>query len=137
MSAPSKYSRHPHILPLKVYLGVGGALVLLTLITVAVAQVHLGPFNLVVALLIATIKASLVALFFMHLLWDNKLYALIFIGAIAFLGIFITITMLDTMRRGDIYSQVGQPFKPDAVIYKSPGEPIKSPEHAETEHGEK
>jgi len=131
MSGPSKYSHHAHILPLKVYLGIGSALILLTIITVAVAQVHLGPFNLVVALLVAVLKATLVGLFFMHLKYDNKLYALIFSGAVAFLGIFIIITMFDTMRRTDIYSEVGEPIKPDAVIYSAPPAPAATPAPAE------
>ena len=117
-------------MPLKLYLTIGGALILMTILTVIVAQIPLGPFNLVVALAIATIKATLVGLFFMHLKYDNKLYALIFVSAIAFLGIFITLTMFDTVRRDDLYQQVGTPFKPDAIIYKSPGVPIKAaPEH--------
>jgi len=134
MSNESKYSHHAHILPLKLYLLIGGGLIFLTLVTVAVAQVHLGPFNLVVALLIAVLKASLVGLFFMHMFWDNKLYALFFTAGIAFLGLFITITMFDTMRRGDIYQEVGQPIKPDAVTYKTAGQPIKETGHGEGEH---
>jgi cytochrome c oxidase subunit IV len=126
MSVGSKYSHHPHIMPLKLYLGVGGALTFLTLVTVAVSQVHLGPFNLVVALTIATIKAILVGLFFMHLLHDNKLFAVIFLSAFAFLGIFISFTLFDTMRRNVIYEEVGHTIKPDAVIYKGPGQPIKA-----------
>ncbi len=124
MSPPSKFSQPVHVLPLKLYLGVGATLIFLTLVTVAVSQVHLGPYNLVVALAIATVKATLVLLFFMHLRYDNKLYALIFVASVAFLGIFIILTLFDTMERADIYQEVGRPFKPDAIIYKSPGQPI-------------
>lgn len=112
-----KFSHHPHILPLKLYLGIGAALIFLTVVTVAVAQVHLGPFNLVVALSIAIFKATLVGLFFMHLKYDNKLFGLIFLTSLAFLGIFIIITLFDTLRRGDIYPEVANPIKSKAAIY--------------------
>ncbi len=114
-----KYSHHAHILPLKVYLGIGGTLIFMTLVTVAVAQVHLGPFNLLVALAIAVFKAILVGLFFMHLKYDNKLFAVIFVSSLAFLGIFISITLFDTLRRGDIYQEVGMPIKANSNMYDS------------------
>src|SRR5688572_32113176 len=57
----------PHVLPLWVYLATWGALMVLTIITVAVSYVDIGAFNLIVALLVATIKATIVALMFMHL----------------------------------------------------------------------
>lgn len=110
-------SSHQHILPLNVYLRVGAVLFILTLVTVLVAQVHLGAFNLVVALGIAVIKASLVALYFMHLKYDNKFFAVVFLVAILFLGVFIIFTMFDTMRRGDIYPITTEPIHQKAIIY--------------------
>jgi len=82
-----------------------------------VSFVHLGPFNLVVAVGIATVKAMLVALFFMHLYYDNKLFMGVFLSALAFLGIFIILTMFDTMRRDDLYREVAQPIRKQAVMY--------------------
>jgi cytochrome c oxidase subunit 4 len=107
-----------HILPLKLYLGIGIALIILTVITYTVAQIDLGPYNLVVAMLIAMTKALLVALFFMHLLYDNKLYMIIFSIGLIFIAIFIIFTMFDTMRRGDIYLEVGEPINKEAIIYQ-------------------
>ncbi|RJP82574.1 MAG: hypothetical protein C4524_00590 [Candidatus Zixiibacteriota bacterium] len=109
--------KKPHVLPLKVYLRVGAALLVLTLVTVAVSFVHLGPYNLVVAMLIASLKATLVALFFMHLLYDSKLYFLVFASALGTIALFIVLTLFDTLRRGDIYEEVSRPITPDAVIY--------------------
>lgn len=106
-----------HIVPLWVYLTVGGGLFILTGITVAVSFIPLGGWNVVVALSIATLKASLVALFFMHLLYDKKIFMIIFLAAIIFVGIFIIFTMFDTMRRGDIYENAGQPIRPEAAMY--------------------
>ena len=116
---PKSEIAHPHVLPLKLYLGIGGALAALTVVTVAVAQIPLGPFNLVVALSIAVVKATLVALFFMHLWYDNKLYALTIVTAVVFLGIFIIFTMFDTLQRADIYPEVAKPIKSQAAMYDS------------------
>lgn len=58
----------PHIIPMLVYLAIGGALLVMTLVTVAVSFIDLGFLNILVALAIATFKALLVAFFFMHLL---------------------------------------------------------------------
>jgi len=57
-------------------------------------------------------------LFFMHLLYDNKLYMIIFSIGLIFIAIFIIFTMFDTMRRGDIYLEVGEPINKEAIIYQ-------------------
>ncbi len=87
---------HVHIVPPKVLLAVWGALLALTVVTVAVTTVDLGEFNLVVALLIATVKATLVALYFMHLRWDRPFNGVIFLIAIVTTFLFITIALLDS-----------------------------------------
>lgn len=116
----SETSTHDeHVLPLKIYFGVAGALLFLTVVTVAVSYVDFGVFNMVIAMAIAATKASLVALVFMHLYWDNKLYLTIFVMSILMLAIFIVITLFDTLRRGDIYEQVGKPYKQEATIYQT------------------
>ena len=74
----------PHVLPLKVYIGVGTTLLVMTAVTVAVALIDLGGLNLPVAMIIATFKGTLVCLFFMHLAYDNKFFAFLFIGALLF-----------------------------------------------------
>ena len=106
-----------HILPLKTYLAVAGALFVLTAITVAVAQFHFGEFNLLIAILIAAVKSTLVALYFMHLKYDNKLYLTLFVMSLVFLAIFISITMLDTLFRGEIDPVRDGAIKKEAVIY--------------------
>ncbi|MBD3223164.1 MAG: cytochrome-c oxidase [Caldithrix sp.] len=108
---------HHHITPLKTYLGVAVGLFILTVVTVAVSFLDFGPFNLVVALLIAAIKGSLVALFFMHLLYDNKLFGAIFSISIAFVAIFIILTMFDTMGRDMVVEGKSKPINEKAVIY--------------------
>ena len=121
-------NKHPHVLPLKVYFSVAAALLMLTAATVAIAQFHFGEFNLLIAMAIAAFKASLVALYFMHLRYDNKIYAVVFVGSLMFLTVFITFTMLDTLRRGDIYDEVAHPLQ-DAKIYHqapTPGDTTQS-----------
>lgn len=115
MSKPEKKSSHA--IPLKVYIAVAATLLILTAVTVKVSLIPLGPLNLVVALTIATLKALLVALFFMHLLYDNKLYLFVFVIALITLGTFIILTLFDTMTRADIYPEVAQPIQPKAVIF--------------------
>ncbi len=111
-------THNEHILPFQLYLKIGITLIVLTGITVWVAQYHLGPFNMVVAMAIAVTKGTLVALYFMHLKYANKLFATIFVGALLILTIFIVFTMFDTLNRGDIDQIKARPFRNEAVIYQ-------------------
>lgn len=92
---------HAHIVPAKVYGIILGALLVLTAITVAAAGIHFGSpaVNVVVALTIATVKASLVALYFMHLRYDKPLNAVIFVSGLFALGVFLMATFGDTAAR--------------------------------------
>ena len=107
-----------HILPLNLYLAVGSGLLVLTVITVIAAQMDFGQMNLLIAMGIAVVKATLVAMFFMHLKYDNRIYMLVFSGSLLFLGVFIIFTMFDTLRRGDIYEEISEPYQTEAVIYR-------------------
>jgi cytochrome c oxidase subunit 4 len=82
------------------YFGVWIALLVGTYITYKAAFIDLGPFNPVVALGIATVKATLVALFFMHV-WhaSEKLTKLVVIAAIFFLFLLLGLTMTDYISR--------------------------------------
>jgi cytochrome c oxidase subunit IV len=90
---------HSHISSAKFYYAIFGALIFFTCLTVAVSYVHLGPANLAVAVLIASIKASLVVTFFMHLRYDNKFNATMFVCGLLFIGVFFAYTLNDTDRR--------------------------------------
>jgi len=97
-SSAAHASAHPglgHVVPLWLLAAVFGALLVLTGLTVAVAHFDLGNMNLYVALGIAAVKASLVVLFFMHLFWDRPFNAMIFIGCLLFVSLFIGITLAD------------------------------------------
>jgi cytochrome c oxidase subunit 4 len=78
------------------YFGVWAALLLGTFITYKVAFIDLGRFNAAVALIIATIKALLVALFFMHIKdAHEKLLKLVVIATVFFLFILLALSMAD------------------------------------------
>ncbi len=83
----------------KLYTGILIALLILTGITVGAAYIDLGSGNVVVALIIATIKASLVALFFMHLRWEKPVNSIIAVAGFLFLGIFLMFCMIDQESR--------------------------------------
>lgn len=85
-----------HPVPLGLLIATFGALMVLTFITVAATWVDLGPFNIWLALLIAVIKAGLVALYFMHLRWDSPFNAIVLIAAMFFVALFIGIVVLDS-----------------------------------------
>lgn len=87
---------HTQSSPLKTYFAVWGALLLGTLLTYKAALIDLGPFNAAVALIIATTKALLVALFFMHLKGaSERLLKLVVISTIFFLFILLALSMAD------------------------------------------
>ena len=75
------------------------ALLILTAITIGASYINLGNGNVVVALFIATIKASLVVLFFMHLRWDKPVYGIVAMAGFLFLGIFLMFCLLDQDTR--------------------------------------
>jgi cytochrome c oxidase subunit 4 len=86
-----------HVVDVRVLLAVFAALIALTILTVAVSYFDFGPFNLIVAMGVAAVKAALVALWFMHLRYESGIHAFIFLAGVAFLGLFLVITMLDAV----------------------------------------
>lgn len=83
----------------KTYLAVGAALIVLTGVTVAVSYVDLGLLNVAVALGIASVKASLVALYFMHLRGEKPLVWAFALVPLLFLALIIFGTLSDTQFR--------------------------------------
>jgi cytochrome c oxidase subunit 4 len=98
----------PHVLPLATYLKVFAALLSLTALTVAVSYVNVGAWNIVIALGVATTKATLVAAVFMHLWYDHKFNALVLGSAVLFLTIMLALTLADTSTRGSADSIEGR-----------------------------
>lgn len=104
---PDDGNVHSHVATTQFYWGIFGALVVLTLVTVKVSYYDFGSLNIVVALLIATMKASLVAIFFMHLRHDNLFNTIAFLSAFLFLSLFILLTYDDLGRRGQVDNDYG------------------------------
>jgi cytochrome c oxidase subunit IV len=88
-----------HIIPTRIYVAIWALLIVLTLTTVYAATVDLGIFNIVVALVIATIKGTMVVLFFMHLRYSTKLTMVTVIASIFWLFILFSLTMTDYISR--------------------------------------
>jgi cytochrome c oxidase subunit 4 len=81
------------------YAAVGAVLLALTAATVAVSYVDLGLWNVAVALLIASAKASLVALYFMHLRYEGRLVWTFALVPVFFLLLIVGGTLSDTLFR--------------------------------------
>ena len=88
-----------HVTPLKVYIAIFLTLMVLTAVTVAVAYVNLGELNKVVALGIASFKATLVVLYFMHVKYQSRLTKLVVVTGFFFLAILLGMTMIDYSSR--------------------------------------
>ena len=102
----SEQNHEHHIIPLGTYFKVFGALMALTILTVVTAQIDLGSTaNIILAMIIATTKAALVLMFFMHLYYDNRTNLIFFLGSILFLVIFIVFTLIDIDYRDKIYKE--------------------------------
>lgn len=93
---------HAHVSSIPFYVAIFLGLLFLTGMTVGQSYVDLGKLNIVLVILIATMKASLVVTFFMHLRWDSKFNTLIFLSTLFFIGVFFAYTMNDVDRRGDL-----------------------------------
>ena len=87
------------IVPLKTYVLVFVSLIGLTLLTTGVAFINLGPFNTVVALVIAFCKMLLVILFFMHLRHSSGLTRIVLLAGFFWLALLVALTMTDYRTR--------------------------------------
>jgi len=90
---------HEHVSPISLYNKIIGALFVLTALTYAVSYAGLGPASLMVAMLVATVKAALVVGYFMHLKYDEKYHLFVFLGTIIFVAIFFGFTLFDMGAR--------------------------------------
>lgn len=92
-------SQEHHIIPASILGKTAGALLVLTVLTVAAARVHLGIFAAPVAFLIAGVKAFLVMSFFMGLKYEVKENKIVFSLGFVFLGILFFFCALDIWTR--------------------------------------
>lgn len=112
------------IVPLSTYLAVFVALMALTVVTVWIATIDLGDMNVVMALVVATVKAVLVLLFFMHLRHSGKLLWVVMGSSFLFLVILIGFTLSDVLTRGH-----WQPMGPNLPDFTLSGPKEARPPH--------
>ncbi|MEM7230208.1 MAG: cytochrome C oxidase subunit IV family protein [Planctomycetota bacterium] len=113
-----------HVVPIKYLVATGVALLFLTFITVAASWIDFGDYdlvelNIILAMIIAIVKASLVCLFFMHLRWDRPFNSFVLVSSIVFVGLFIMFSYIDTsesMPGVDEYRRVHLQDKEDQKV---------------------
>lgn len=98
-------------MPIWMLLSVFFALLVLTGLTVYQSTFDLGNAEIWMSLTIATVKAALVILFFMHLLWDKPLNAIVILGSLIFVALFLGFTLMDAegYRENLLYDSVNDP----------------------------
>ena len=89
-----------HITSPRTYIQVLVALLVLTALTVGLSRLPLGEWHTVIGLAIAVVKAALVILFFMHVIYSSRLTWLVALGGLLWLAILIGLTMNDYIARG-------------------------------------
>lgn len=104
-----------HVQPFKIYLSVFVSLLVLTVVTVLVSFMDFGALDLVVAMLIASVKAGLVALFFMHLKYENPFTWLYAAVPLLFLMFLLGGVFLDNPTRHP-FEQVGADRQNQEVV---------------------
>lgn len=87
---------HVHVVPLSTMLLTFAALIILTIVTVYASELSLGAAEIWIAMGIATVKATLVALYFMHLKYDKPFNALLLIFSLVFAALFISLSLVDS-----------------------------------------
>jgi len=113
-----------HRVPLWVLAATLAALLALTVLTVSVTAWDFGrATNLWMAMIIATIKATLVALYFMHVRYDKPIVGLILIGSLAFVTLFIALTLMDAAEYQPYLSEFRESPPPGYTPPEMPGEP--------------
>ena len=100
---------------------------ILTLITVIVAFIDLGPLNNFVMLGIAVIKATLVILFFMHVFYSSRLIWVVVLAGFFWLGIMFALTSSDYLTRGWIKGI----YEPNVTRASRPSTQERSPAGAD------
>jgi len=94
-----EHAPHIHVTPMWIYIAVFLALAVGTLLTWWVSTIDLGLMNTPIALLIATIKAVLVILFFMHVIHSTRLTWVVVIASFLWLGVLFVLTFADYLTR--------------------------------------
>jgi len=92
-----------HIVPIKFLVLICAILLFMTAVTVWVSrydftEINIAEMGIIMALFVATVKATIVGLYFMHLRWDRPFIGFVFVGSILFVVLFIALALTDTME---------------------------------------
>jgi len=88
-----------HVLPFSLYVKIFLSLLFLTVVTVWVAQFDFGSLNTFIAMAVATVKATLVGLYFMHLKYDEKTNSVCLLAGVFFLIVMFAFIAIDVYTR--------------------------------------
>lgn len=110
---------HHHVASAGLFFKVLVALLFLTFITVAASRFDFGSANLLIAMLIASVKAALVMSIFMHLKWDTAVNRIMFLSSFLFLSLLFLFTLADLSTRG-MEEQMQRVAAPPADSWKHP-----------------
>ena len=91
--------KEKHITPYILFAKVLIVLLILTTISVLITEIHFGALSVAVALTVASIKVSLVLIFFMHLKWENTFLRLMVAGVFILFALVIILTFIDYLFR--------------------------------------
>jgi cytochrome c oxidase subunit 4 len=89
-----------HVMPVRTNVMVFVALLVLLVMTVGAAYLPLGVLHVPIAMTIATVKAVLIVLFFMHVLHSHKLMMVVSVASFLWLAIMVVLTLNDYLTRG-------------------------------------
>ena len=98
------------------YILIWGALMVLTVVTVVTGRMHLPDWGLALALVIASVKGSLVALYFMHLAEHQGASRLVFVSSLVFVVLLLLFTLFD----------IGTRFRPTLPSATTPAWPVET-----------
>jgi len=123
-------------MPLSVLFTIFGLLLAFTVITVVISKFHLGALEVPITMAIATFKATLVAVYFMHLRYDNPFNAMIFTFSLFFVGLFLGGALIDvTHYQKDLIPptpiEAAAPAAPAAAPAGAPAPAAAAPAPAE------
>lgn len=90
---------HNHVSSSAMFRNVLVVLLILTAITVGTSRIDFGAANMLIAMFVACVKASLVMAFFMHLKWDTAINKIIFLSSFLFLSLLFIFTLADHATR--------------------------------------
>lgn len=136
--AHDSHSSMGHVTSVRLLVTIFVILVGLTILTVVANDWPLGSLDIWVALTIACIKATLVAMFFMHMYWDKGFNVFAFLSSFVFVTLFIGFTLMDTKHYQDSIRVFPTSSRPDKDV-KTPLEsfyPYLFPSEAEGNAGE-